>query len=169
MNLSVSLGLVLTFLAGMALAAEPPPGASPLPWSPQYKIKPHEAARLTPADVVGPDGIVYPNWTRCGVQGGIPEARAFAALDRYGAQANDDRDDSEALERACEAAGQRGGGAVTLGQGTYYLDRPVTIRHDGVVIRGQGADKTKIHLSLRPAKVRYRIFLAATRKQGRAQ
>ena len=34
------------------------------PWESQYKIKPDEKARLTAADVVGPDGIVYPNWTK---------------------------------------------------------------------------------------------------------
>ena len=37
------------------------------PWPPKYNIKPDEKAKLTAADVVGPDGIVYPNWTRCGV------------------------------------------------------------------------------------------------------
>ncbi|MHC4074753.1 MAG: hypothetical protein ACYTGS_22455 [Planctomycetota bacterium] len=42
------------------------------PWEGQYKIKPNETDRMTPADVLGPDGIVYPNWTKCGVQGGIP-------------------------------------------------------------------------------------------------
>jgi len=42
-----------------------------VPWESQYKIKPDQKDRLTAADVVGPDGIVYPNWTKCGVQGGI--------------------------------------------------------------------------------------------------
>jgi hypothetical protein len=35
-----------------------------------------------------------------------------------------------------------GGGAVQLAEGTYYLDRMVTVRHDNVVIRGKGSDKT---------------------------
>lgn len=114
------------------------------PWPAQYKIKPEETNRLTAADVVGPDGIVYPNWTRCGVQGGIPLVKAFGTIEDYGARADDDRDDAEALERACDAAGQKGGGTVLLGPGTYYLDRPVTVRRDGVVIRGQGAEKTRL-------------------------
>ena len=114
------------------------------PWERQYKIKPSEKNRLTPADVLGPDGIVYPNWTKCGVQGGIPKIKAVASIEDFGAKADDDADDSEALAKACEAAGKMGGGAVLLGEGTYYLDRPVTVRHDDVVIRGQGPGKTRL-------------------------
>jgi hypothetical protein len=122
------------------------------PWERQYKIKPNEKNRLTPADVLGPDGIVYPNWTKCGVQGGIPNIKAVASIEDFGAKADDDADDSEALAKACETAGKMGGGAVLLGEGIYYLDRPVTVRHDDVVIRGtppcgnpgQGPGKTRL-------------------------
>ncbi|MHC4580611.1 MAG: right-handed parallel beta-helix repeat-containing protein [Planctomycetota bacterium] len=114
------------------------------PWEGQYKIKPHETNRMTPADVLGPDGIVYPNWTKCGVQGGIPEIKAVTTIEKFGGRANDDADDSEALSRACEAAGGNGGGAVLLGEGTYYLDRPVTVHRDNVVIRGKGPQRTRL-------------------------
>ncbi len=114
------------------------------PWEGQYKIRSWETERLTAADVVGPDGIVYPNWTLCGVQGGIPEVAAVGRIEDFGGKADDDTDDSQALSDACEAAGAQGGGAVVLGSGAYHLDRPVTVRSDGVVIRGQGADKTKL-------------------------
>jgi len=114
------------------------------PWERQYKIRPGEKARLTAADVVGPDGIVYPNWTKCGVQGGIPKVRTVLSVDDFGAKANDSAGDDEALARACEAVGRMGGGAVLLGEGTYYLDRPVTVRHDNVVIRGKGPEKTRL-------------------------
>lgn len=114
------------------------------PWPPQYKIRPAEKGRLTPADVVGPDGIVYPNWTQCGVPGGIPRVPDVARIEDFGARADDDRDDAAALDEACRAVGEKGGGAVVLGPGTYHLDRPVTIRHDHVVIRGQGAQKTRL-------------------------
>lgn len=122
--------------AGMAAPAQP--------WPPQYKIKPADKARLTPADVVGPDGIVYPNWTRCGVPGGIPRVPDATRIEDFGGRANDDRDDADALDKACQSVGEKGGGAVILGAGTYHLDRPVTIRHDNVVIRGRGPDKTKV-------------------------
>jgi len=114
------------------------------PWESQYKIKPDEKTRLTPADVVGPDGIVYPNWTKCGVQGGIPEVKVVTTIEQFGARADDDADDSEALAKACEAAGKMGGGAVLLGEGIYYLDRPLTVRHDNVVIRGKGRQKSRL-------------------------
>lgn len=114
------------------------------PWDGQYKIKPEETDRLTPADVVGPDGIVYPNWTKTGVQGGIPDIDVVVRIDDFGGKADDDRDDSEALDAACRAAGEKGGGAVALDKGTYYLDLPVTVGHDGVVIRGAGAGQTRI-------------------------
>ena len=114
------------------------------PWEGQYKIKAHESGRLTPADVIGPDGIVYPNWTKCGVQGGITSVKAFATIEKFGGKANDNLDDSAALDRACRAAGKNGGGAVVLDEGTYYLDRPVTVRDDNVVIRGKGRSRTKL-------------------------
>ncbi|MEN6404614.1 MAG: hypothetical protein ABFD94_21905 [Armatimonadia bacterium] len=114
------------------------------PWEGQYKLRLADKEKLTAADVVGPDGIVYPNWTRCGVQGGIPQVMQFATLERYGGKANDGLDDSAALDRACEEAGKAGGGAIALGAGTYYLDRPVTVRQGGVVIRGAGAGKTRV-------------------------
>jgi hypothetical protein len=112
------------------------------PWKGQYKIKPNEKAKLTAADVVGPDGIVYPNWKKCGVQGGIPDVKAVVSVEDFGAKADDNADDSEAIAKACEAAGRKGGGAVLLGEGIYYMDRLVTVRHDNVVIRGKGSDKS---------------------------
>ncbi len=133
-------------------------GANPtgtVPWERQYKIKPNETGRMTPADVLGPNGVVYPNWTKCGVQGGIPRVEPINSVEDFGAKANDNADDSEAFAQACEAAGKKGGGAVLLGDGTYYLDRPVTVRHDNVVIRGQGRDKT--HLIFRYAVPQDRI------------
>jgi hypothetical protein len=114
------------------------------PWQGQYKIRPHEKDRLTAADVVGPDGIVYPNWTKCGVQGGIPDVEAVVSIEDYGAKADDRLDDSEALAKACRAAGEKGGGAVQLGEGVYYLDNMVTVRQDSVVIKGEGSDKTRL-------------------------
>ncbi len=135
-----SLLLACTWSIGTATADE---NASIIPWPPEYKIKPSQEGRLTAADVVGPDGIVYPNWTRCGVQGGIPVVGVVAQVEDFGARADDDLDDSQALQKACDTAG-RTGGAVLVGEGTYYLDRPVTVRHDNVVIRGKGMSQTRL-------------------------
>jgi len=134
---------ILLLLATLGLSAGAD-RAGTVPWERQYKIKPDQTDRMTPADVLGPDGIVYPNWTKCGVQGGIPQVKAVNSVEDFGAKADDNVDDSQALAKACEAAGKKGGGAVLLGAGTYYLDRPVTVRHDNIVIRGKGPDKTRL-------------------------
>jgi hypothetical protein len=114
------------------------------PWDPSYKIKPHETHRLTPADVVGPDGIVYPDWRYAGVPGGIAAVPDRAGVEDFGAVADDDRDDGQAIQGGAEAVAAAGGGALVLGTGTYHVDRPVILGCDGVVIRGQGADATKL-------------------------
>lgn len=114
------------------------------PWTPQYKIKPEDKSRQTPADVVGPDGIVYPNWTRTGVQGGIPKVKEVVKLDDFGVSPNSGKDIAGALEKAVQTASAKGGGAIVFSAGTYYLDRPVTIRENGIVLRGQGMDRTRV-------------------------
>ncbi len=115
----------------------PPLRIPPLPC--QYKIHPNEREKLTPADVVGPDGVVYPNWTRVGVQGGIPEVPVVLRLD-----AVPETDISGLLNEACRQVGAQGGGAILIDEGTYYLDDPVTLRDNGVVIRGSGREKTRL-------------------------
>jgi len=77
------------------------------------------------------------------VQGGIPTVDVVARIEDFGGRADDDRDDAPALQAACDAAG-RTGGAVLLGEGTYYLDRPVTVRQDNIVIRGLGPARTRL-------------------------
>ena len=114
------------------------------PWPPVYKISPSEKKRLTPADVVGPDGLVYPDWRHAGVPGGIPDVAVRVELAAYGGVADDGKDDSAALRKAVAAAVAKGGGAVELGSGVYHLDRPVVITDDAIVIRGAGRDRTRL-------------------------
>jgi hypothetical protein len=123
-------------LDGLAFVRLPMPVP---PYAGCYKIKPEETARLTAADVPGPDGIVYPDWRLAGVQGGIPDLPVAVRL-----EAPPEQDIADSLEQACADAAKRGGGAVLIGTGTYYLDRPVTIRQNGVVIRGSGRDVTRL-------------------------
>jgi hypothetical protein len=117
---------------------------SPPPWTAQYKIRPDEKKKLTAADVIGPDGLVYPNWVTAGVQGGIRRVAPVVKVDDFGAAPNSGRDVAEALEKAVAAAASKGGGAVIFSDGTYHLDRPVTIRENNIVLRGQGAKRTKL-------------------------
>lgn len=119
------------------------PVALPVPpWSGQYKLKPSDKARLTAADVVGPDGLVYPNWKHVGVEGGIPKVKTVVKLADLGA--TPEADISGLLVKAIEQAAEKGGGAVLIGEGTYHLDQPVIIRRSGVVVRGAGKNKTKL-------------------------
>ncbi|MEZ5277949.1 MAG: right-handed parallel beta-helix repeat-containing protein [Opitutaceae bacterium] len=131
------------------------------PFAPSYKIRAGETERLTPADIVGPDGIVYPNWTRVGIEGGIPEVGVVVRLRDFGALPDSGVDASEALTAAAAAAGEAGGGAVLLESGTYLLDRPVFVRHDGVVIRGAGRDRTKILFRYAPPERGVDVFTLA--------
>ena len=137
--LLVGCGVLALAVGHAARGQEGAEGKPVPPWPPQYK------AGGTAADVLGPDGRTwFPNWTAVGVQGGIPDAKLFARIEQFGGRADDDTDDGQALQDACNAAGRAGGGAVLLGEGAYHLDRKVLITHSGVVIRGQGPNKTKV-------------------------
>ena len=136
----LTLAIIAVPWSTMTRAAEP---AAPR-WKPAYKIRPSEKHRLTAADVVGPDGIVYPDWRYAGVPGGIPSVPEKARIEQFGGKADDGRDDSRALAAGARAVAERGGGALVLGRGMYHLDLPVTITDDRVVIRGKGAEATKI-------------------------
>lgn len=125
------------FVKAMPQLAKPP-------WPGSYKIHPEEKDRLTPADVVGPDGVVYPDWRHAGIPGGIPKASVVARTEDFGGKADDGLDDSAALEQGAEAVGRKGGGTLLLSAGVYHLDRPILIIRDGVVIRGAGMEKTKL-------------------------
>ena len=54
------------------------------PWEGTYKIHPEEKAKLTAADVVGPDGVVYPDWRYAGIPGGIPSVPVVAKIEDFG-------------------------------------------------------------------------------------
>ena len=151
---AVLAGLVTLAAASLLCAGEP----STLRWEPTYKIKPAETHRLTEADVVGPDGIVYPDWRYAGVPGGIPELPEIATIEQFGGKSDDDQDDAPALLRGAAEVARRGGGALVLGKGTYHLDRPVIITHDRVVIRGQGAEATEIEFRYGVAAGTVRFF-----------
>ena len=113
------------------------------PWPGSYKIKPNETSRLTAADVVGPDGIVYPNWTHVGIPGGIPELATTLSAAAFGLTPDGAGDSSAALQRGIDALEARGGGVLFIPAGRYYLDRPVFITGDHCVLRGAGVDKTR--------------------------
>ena len=117
------------------------------PWVSTYKIRAHETDKLTAADVIGPDGIAYPNWTRVGIPGGIPDLETTISLADFGAAPNDDEDDSAAIQDAIGRLEREGGGVLFIPDGLYYLDRPIVVSGDNIVLRGNGSEKTRLVLS----------------------
>ena len=101
----------------------------------------HAHADITPADIVGPDGVVYPDFSRAGVPGGIPDVPVKLRAEDFGAIANDELDDSDALRNALKAIGEAGG-TISLGAGTFIFDETVRVKVNDVVIRGAGSGKT---------------------------
>jgi hypothetical protein len=96
------------------------------------------------ADITGPDGIDYPDFTRAGVPGGIPQVPVVIDATTLGATPDDGNDDSAAIQAAVLVASAQGGGAVLLPAGEYHLDRTVVIDRDNVVIRGADPQRTII-------------------------
>jgi hypothetical protein len=112
------------------------------PWKPQYKIRADETSRLTPADVPGPDGLVYPDWRRAGRDGGIPVVADVVGPGRFAGLENTDI--APLLNRLIEEVANAGGGAIRLPAGRFVLGEPVVIRRSGVVLRGSGRDSTRL-------------------------
>lgn len=90
-----------------------------------------------------------------GVQGGIPEVPIVKVVTDapYNAVPNDGNDDRVAIQNAINDAYAAGGGAVFLPAGVYDIkSRTATdgalVLKSGVVIRGEGADRTKIQFNL---------------------
>jgi hypothetical protein len=134
-------------------------------WPSQYRIDPWDTARLTPADVVGPDGIVYPDWTGVGVEGGIPTGftaaldpasppsgtQVFNVKTGYSAAGNGTTNDDDEVAAALAAAlawnnGTTQKAILYFPAGTYLLTRPLTINEDGVVVAGAGKASTTLKL-----------------------
>ncbi|MBC8008911.1 MAG: putative Ig domain-containing protein [Burkholderiales bacterium] len=123
-------------------------------WPGQFTIRPWESARLTAADVVGPDGIVYPDFTGVGVTGGIPDVNDPAVratytvfnVTTYGAMGNGVADDDVAVAAAAAAARAHANGVnksiLYFPAGTYLLSNPIEYSQNNVVIDGDGPAST---------------------------
>lgn len=123
--------------------ASPHPPQAP-PWPGKRRIAAEETGRMTPADIIGPDGIVYPDWRAAGIPGGIPKMATVTSLSETGGIPDDDADDAGALEKAVALAAERGGGAIAIGPGVWHLDHPVVIASPGIVLRGPASGEARI-------------------------
>lgn len=126
------------------LTAAAPLLANQAPWPGTYKIAPFDRSRLTEADVVGPSGKVFPDFTYAGVPGGIPSIPVVRTL-----SVSPGQNISTLIEQAAAEVGAAGGGAIQLPEGTFNLESPVFISANDVVLRGEGADKTRLLFTYR--------------------
>lgn len=102
------------------------------------------AHALTEADVMGPDGRVYPDWTSAGVVGDIPDT---SALPVYSVGPPSGGDDIAAITAAVATAAASGGGIVQLEAGVYHLQKPLLIINDNIVLRGAGRHQTHLRFT----------------------
>ncbi|MGW7092568.1 glycosyl hydrolase family 28-related protein [Streptomyces sp. NPDC054874] len=63
----------------------------------------------------------------------------------HGVRPDGSADAAPAINRAIAAAGERGGGTVTIPAGTYRIDDVIRIGHSDVVVRGAGSGATKLY------------------------
>lgn len=60
----------------------------------------------------------------------------------YNAIPNDAIDDQPAIQAAIDAAGTAGSGIVFIPAGTYYLNKPLYLKYNNVILRGAGPTST---------------------------
>jgi len=153
----------LSLLAGLAWIS-PLSAADLTTWPAQFTPQPWEPATLTDADVVGPDGIVYPDFTGAGVTGGIPDINApqiratytIFNVRTYGAKGDGVTSDDASTAAAASAALTHaiGGGKAILyfPAGSYLLSAPIELGKSNVVVDGDGPAATLIKLTAGDAK-----------------
>lgn len=92
-------------------------------------------------DFIGPDGLTYPDFTKAGIPGGIPNVQNIVATVE-----RNSGDDRRAFMTAIQEAVNAGGGVVYVPNGTYNLYDHVPINHSNIVIRGESKEGVIINL-----------------------
>jgi hypothetical protein len=75
-----------------------------------------------------------------------PPGPRVSALD-HGADPSGQADSTAALQAALDQAGAAGGGVVVLPEGLYRCDGLLVVGRSGVVLRGAGADLTRVYFT----------------------
>ena len=120
---------------------------------------------------LGPDGVVYPDFTDAGVRGGIPavEGPVFNVTD-FGANGADDQPDEKAIRATVASCIAKGGGVVYFPDGTYQLDGGVMVQNAGsVVFRGESRDGVVLKLNGDDEGVGAAIRFRADRRDNRRE
>jgi len=87
------------------------------------------------------------DWSRAGTEDGIQKTKVAVNFSAYAPAGTGEVDDYEKLEKAI--ADCQSPGTVLLPAGTYLLKSPIRMRN-GVVLRGEGQEKTNLVFDLPP-------------------
>lgn len=92
---------------------------------------------------------VVPDISRAGYRLGSrpPRPQVVASVTDFGAYPDGTSDCAPGFNAALRAAGELGGGVVSVPPGTYRLDAPVFMHWSNVVLRGAGRDATVLHFT----------------------
>ncbi len=84
-------------------------------------------------------------WTP-GIDGGIPNITSpvVNVVTDYGADSSGTSDSHDAIQSAINSLGS-GGGVVYIPHGTYKINGSLKLGYNGIVLRGDGPDKTKLY------------------------
>lgn len=104
-------------------------------------------------DLEDPEGRFLHDFSYAGYRGGGVEfgqdlpVLVIDVVTEHGADPSGQSDASGALQAAIDAAAEAGGAIVFLPAGLYRLDVPVTISSSRIVLRGEGAEKTRLWMT----------------------
>jgi hypothetical protein len=90
-----------------------------------------------------------------GIPGGIPNYPAGVNVKNYGAKGDGVTNDTQAFERAIDAASP--GTAVIIPEGTYLITSDLIIE-EGIVLRGEGYNKTKLKFRMSGNCINFAIW-----------
>ncbi|WP_439629940.1 glycosyl hydrolase family 28-related protein [Gemmata sp.] len=124
--------LVLLATALSAVAADKPATSAAL-WA-EYAKNPNAHSHVPNCSFAGYRHSEVP----------LPEPKVVANVKEAGAKGDGKSDDTAAFDAAIKKAAAAGGGAVLVPAGTYLVSAPIRIHASGVVLRGEGAEKSVI-------------------------
>ncbi|KAB8161960.1 hypothetical protein FH609_025455 [Streptomyces sp. 3MP-14] len=135
--------------AGQARAAAPAttPAHGPTAAAPATRAAASTPGELFAAWQANPgDHPQIPDVSHAGYRGGapIPDVPTVVRAADHGAVPDGTTDNTDAIQRAIIAAADAGGGAVALAAGDYRCDGFLRLNRSGVVLRGEGQDRTRI-------------------------
>lgn len=112
-------------------------------WTPQFKTADPASPLITAADMMGPDGIVYPDFTHAGLHA-VNSYKNELKLEDFGGKPVPGFDNYPAIMKALDKLYALGGGILRFGEGEFELSHPVYVWKNNIAIRGAGRDKTRI-------------------------